>query len=180
MEFVVGLWLPILVGTIVLWFLSFFAWVLLPHHFGDFKKVEIEDELMDLIRDSNIPSGNYMFPQSGSKQEQGSKEFGERYAKGPRGTLNVYNMPNMPMNMVKTILFFFVTVFTIAYITSVACPEGTEFMRVFRIAGTIGVLTYGSSNILHRVWFTARMLTDIVDGVVYGLVLGLIFALLWW
>lgn len=88
-------------------------------------------------------------------------------------------MPNMGKNMALTILYFFVTVFTIAYIAHIACPPGSEFILVFRIAGTISVLTYASSGVLNRIWFTERMWTNIVDGIVYGLVLGLIFAALW-
>lgn len=182
MEFVGDLWLPIAIATVVLWFLSFFAWALLPHHFGDNKKVDDEDALMDFIRSQNIPTGNYMFPHASSGKEQGTKEYAERYTKGPRGTLNIYDMPNMPANMIQTIVYFFVTVFTVAYITHVACPpgaEGTNAMKVFRIAGTIGVLTYATSGTLHRIWFKARMWTNIVDGIVYGVALGAIFAAMW-
>ncbi|MFK7767048.1 MAG: hypothetical protein AB8B55_07480 [Mariniblastus sp.] len=52
-------------------------------------------------------------------------------------------------------------------------------MKVFRIAGTIGVLTYASSGAMYRVWFPSRHWTHVVDGIAYGLVLGLIFGLLW-
>jgi len=180
MEFVAELWLPILVGTVVLWFLSFFAWALLPHHIGDQTQAPHEDELMNFLKEKNMPAGNYMFPYAGTSKDRGSKEFADRYAAGPRGILNVYNMPNMPINMISTILYFLVTVFTIGYITSVACPEEAPgFMKVFRIAGTIGVLTYAPSGFMYRIWFTARKWTHVLDGVVYGVVLGLIFALLW-
>jgi len=182
MDFLAVLWLPILVATVVLWILSFVAWVVSSHHFGDFKRLDAEDDIMDLLKQEQVPAGNYMFPYSGSKQEQGSKEYAERYAQGPRGTLNIYDMPNMGLNMALTILYFLVTVMTIAYITEVACPIGdasNDFMRVFRFAGTVGVLTYASSPILHRIWFKAKMWTDILDGAVYGTALGLIFALLW-
>lgn len=179
MEFVAELWVPILVATFVLWFLSFAAWVLLPHHFGDHQKLANEDELMELLKRSNVPAGNYMFPYAGSSKTQSDKAFIERYTEGPRGVLDVYRVPNMAVNMVQTILYFLVTVFTIAYITSVACPPGTEFMKVFRIAGTIGVLTYASSGFLNRIWFKARRWTHVLDGAVYGVVVGLIFGLLW-
>ena len=104
----------------------------------------------------------------------------DRYSRGPRGTLNVYEMPNMASNMLRTILYFFVTVFTIAYITHVACPPGdTTTTKVFRIAGTIGVLVYGTSGVLNRIWFVERMWTHVVDGLVYGVVVGLLFACMW-
>ena len=88
-------------------------------------------------------------------------------------------MPSMPVNMVYTVVFFLVTSLVIGYITYVACPPGTEFMKVFRIAGTIGILTHASSGILNGIWFKRRLITDIIDGIVFGLILGLIFAFLW-
>lgn len=182
MEFFIDLWLPILIGTVVLFFLSFLFWAVLPHHFGDHKKLPDEDAFMDFLRSQNIPPGNYIYPCAAKASEQHSKENVEKYTAGPRGLLDLYEMPVMPVNMAKTILYFFVTVSTIGYITHVACPpasEGLDFMRVFRIAGTIAILTYATSNVLNRVWFKKRVWTEILDGVIYGLVLGLIFASFW-
>lgn len=182
MELVSDLWIPVLVGTIALQFASTMAWMFLPHHFGDHARVPGEEDLMDWVRGQEIPAGSYMFPYAGSASEMNSKAHQEIYAKGPRGTLHVYRAVNMPANIIKTLLYFLVTVGTIGYITHVACPPGaesTDFMRVFRIAGTIGILTYASSGVLDRIWFVRRMWTSILDGVVYGLITGLVFAVLW-
>lgn len=182
MEFLADIWVPILVGTFVLFICSFLAWAILPHHFNDHAAIPDEDAFLKFLRSQNIPSGNYIFPRPDKASEQHSKDNMQRYSEGPRGLLDVYEMPNMPLNMAKTICYFLVTVLTIGYITHVACPptvETTDFMRVFRIAGTIGILTYASSNVLHRVWFKKRIWTEILDGIVYGMVLGLIFASLW-
>jgi uncharacterized membrane protein len=182
MEFLIELWLPILVGTVVLFFGSFLAWAVLPHHRADNKKVPHEDELMEFIRSKNIPAGNYLFPHAATGKEQGSKEYVELYTKGPRGILDVYDMPNMPINMAKTILFYFLTVLTIGYITFVACPPGaetTDWMKVFRIAGTIGVLTYASTGICNKIWFKRAIFTEFLDGIVFGVLVGLIYASLW-
>ena len=182
MEFFADLWLPILLTTVVLFFASFVAWMILPHHFADKKKLPNQDAVMDLVREQNIPPGNYMFPYCDTKVEQGSKEFQDTYAKGPRGCLDVYEIPNIGKNMALTVVFFFVTTVGIAYITHFVCPpggEGVDFMRVFRVAGVIGVLTHASSGVLNGIWFKRRQITDTIDGVVFGLLLGLIFAAMW-
>jgi hypothetical protein len=182
MEFLTDLWLPILVNAVVLFFASFIAWVILPHHFGDKKKLANEKEVMDFIRQQNIPPGNYMFPYCNNKQEQGSKDFQERYAAGPVGCLDVYGPVSMPMNMVKTVIFFLITSAVIAYITHYVCPPRSadvDFLKVFRVAGTIGILTHATSGVLNNIWFKRRSFTDIIDGVVFGIILGLIFAALW-
>lgn len=182
MEFLIDLWLPILLNGIILFFASFLAWVVLPHHFGDKKALPNEDSVMEFIRGQNLPAGNYMFPYAESKAVQGSKEYVEKYTNGPRGLVDIYDMPSMPVNMIKTVVFFLVTSAVIGYITHVACPpggEGVDFMKVFRVAGTIGILTHASSGVLNGIWFRKRLITDIIDGIVFGLILGLIFALLW-
>ena len=182
MDFLIDLWLPILINGVVLFFASFTAWVILPHHFGDKKKLEKEDQVMDFVRSLDIPPGNYMFPYTDSKSEQGSPEFRKKYENGPCGLLDVYKQANMGANMAQTVVFFLITSAVIGYITHVACPPGEEgltFMKVFRVAGTIGVLTHASSGILNGIWFKKRLITDIIDGIVFGLILGLIFALLW-
>jgi hypothetical protein len=183
MEFIVALWLPILIITVVLFFASFAAWMLLPHHFSDKQKLEKEQEFMNLINDLKIPAGNYMFPYAQSKQDQGSKEFQQRYMDGPRGCLDVYDVPNMGLNMGKTVVFFLVTTAIIGYVTyfvfQIAGADNATFINVFRVAGTIGILTHASSGALNSVWFKRRQWTDSVDGVVYGLLIGLIFAAMW-
>lgn len=181
MEFLTELWLPILISGVVLFFLSFLAWVILPHHFNDFQRVPDENNFLDSIRAMNLPPDNYMYPYADSKAEQGKPEFAEKYMQGPRGTIQVFEMPNMGVNMAKTVVFFLITSAVIAYITYVACPPKAEsqFMDVFRIAGTIGILVHASSGILNGIWFKRKTLTDSIDGVVYGLVLGLIFAFFW-
>jgi hypothetical protein len=181
-EFLIDLWLPILINGVVLFFASFAAWVLLPHHHSDKKKLPKEQELMDFLKPMDLPPGNYMFPYADTKAEYGSKEVQDRYAAGPRGCLDVHQMPNMGMNMAKTVVFFLVTSAVIGYITHFTCPpggEGVDFWKVFRVAGTIGILTHASSGVLNNIWFQRRSITDMIDGVVFGLILGLIFGLLW-
>ncbi len=182
MEFLIDLWIPILTATFALWVASTLAWMVMPHHFGDRRKVHCEDELMKFVKDQNISAGNYMFPYPETAAGMNKPEHMDKYKQGPRGTLNVYEMHAMPTNVGLTILYFLVTVSTIAYVTHVACQPthaSTDFMQVFRVAGTIGILTYASNNVLNRIWFRQRVWTDIVDGIAYGLLLGLIFAMLW-
>lgn len=182
MEFLLALWMPILVGTVVLFFCSFLAWAVLPHHKTDHKSLPDEDAFMQFVREQNLKAGNYFFPRPANSAEEKSKEYIDKYSKGPRGVIDIYDMPNMPMNMVKTILFYFLTVLTIGYISFVACPpsaETTDFMKVFRIAGTIAVLTYASTGICNKIWFKRAIFTEFLDGVVFGVLTGLIYAALW-
>lgn len=181
MDFLICLWLPILVTAIVLFFASFVAWAILPFHFKDWKRLPNESEFMGQLRDSNIEPGNYSFPFAASPKDQGSQEFQKTYATGPRGILNVYAMPNMGANMGKTVLYFLITAAIIAYVSWEAF-EGwgdkseVTFPKVFQIVGAVGALTYACGGILNSIWFKKRQVMDVVDGIVYGVITGLIFA----
>ena len=179
MEFLTALWLPVIIIAVILFVASFVAWVILPHHFGDWKKLDKEDEFMDAIRGFEIPAGNYMYPATHTKAEQNSDEFRDRYMKGPRGVLSTWEVPNMGANLALTFVFFLVTTLIMAYITFAALGRGAEFMKVFQIAGAIGVLTHASSGVLNAIWFKRRIIMDVIDGIVYGIIIGLIFALMW-
>ena len=99
MEFYIDLWLAIVAATFALPTASFISWTVLPHHFADKKKLENEDKVMELVRELNVPPGNYMFPYTTEKQAQSDKDFIAKYKAGPVGCLDVYT----PMNMVRTL-----------------------------------------------------------------------------
>lgn len=173
-----SLWLPILVSGVALLFASWAAWMLLPHHKPEWQGLPNEDAVMDLLRD--VPAGQYRFPYAHTAEDWKSEEVQRRLQAGPIGSLVVSKtMPNMGMNLLCTLLFFTIANFVIGYLTGIALDPGESFWKVFRFAGTAGILTYGTANILNGIWFGRKMVADIIDGIAYGLITGLIFAWLW-
>jgi hypothetical protein len=175
-----SLWLPIVLSGIALFFASFAAWMLLPHHKPEWRGLPDEDAVLNSLRHTNVPPGQYMFPYSCKPEDWKSEEYKRRREAGPTGTLTVWKKPpNMGVNMLCTVLFFTITNFVIAYLAAMVLPPGSDFMTVLRFVGTAGILTYGTANILNGIWFGRKMLADIADGIAYGLITGLIFAALW-
>ena len=175
-----ALWLPIIVSGIALFFASWVAWMLLPHHKSEWQGLPNEDAFLNAQRNANIPPGQYMFPHSCSPEEWKTEEFKRRVETGPNGTLTIWKSPpNMGVNMLCTLLFFTIANFVIGYLAGMALPPGADFLTVFRFVGTAGILTYGTANILNGIWFGRKMVADIIDGIAYGLITGLIFAALW-
>jgi hypothetical protein len=175
-----SLWLPIVVSGIVLFFASWAAWMLLPHHKPEWKGLPNEDGFLSALRSFNIPPGQYTFPHCGSPEQMKSDEFKRRMEAGPVGTITIWkSAPSMGVNMLCTLLFFTIANLVIAYLAGIALDPGEEFLTVFRFVGTAGILTYGTANILNGIWFGRKMAADIADGVAYGLITGLVFALLW-
>jgi hypothetical protein len=175
-----SLWLSIILSGIALFFASWAAWMLLPHHKGEWKGLPDEEGVMDALRKFNIPPGQYMFPYACDPEAMKGEEYNRRLQTGPLGSLTVSKgRPNMGVNMLCTVLFFTIANLVIAYLAGMVIPPGKEFAFVFRFVGTAGVLTYGTANILNGIWFNRKMVADIADGIAYGLITGLIFAALW-
>ncbi len=175
-----SLWLPIILSGVALFFASWAAWMLLPHHKGEWKGLPDEEGVMSAFRKFNIPPGQYNFPHACSPNEMNTDDFKRRKEAGPSGFLTVWQTwPNMGVNMLCTFMFFTIANFVIAYLAGMAIKPGADFLTVFRFVGTAGILTYGTANILNGIWFNRKMVADILDGITYGLITGLIFAALW-
>ncbi len=177
------LWLPVLVSAIVVFLASFLAWMVLPHHKKDIKTLPNEKALTDHLRSLALPAGTYMWPGCQPGQGMDSQEFKDRYAAGPWGSINVLaSRPNFGRNLVLTFLFYIVVSVFVGYLSSLARPAGAAFLPVFRVAGAAGVLAYCAGSIPNAIFFGKPgrfVLTDLVDGIVYGLLTGATFALLW-
>jgi hypothetical protein len=175
-----SLWLPILLSGIALFIASFVAWMILPHHKKEWVGMPNEEAVIRQLKNDNLPPGQYCFPFAATPEDMKSETYKFKMRAGPRGTLILWaSPPNMGINMVCTVIFFWVANAVIAYLAAMVIPPGTERWFVFRFVSTAGILTYGTANILNGIWFGRKMVADIVDGVVYGLITGTIFALLW-
>jgi hypothetical protein len=182
MEFITDLWLPILLSAVAVFFGSFLAWAVLPIHQDDYQKLPNEDAVCDMIRGSSIPTGSYAFPHHKGFKGCKDPEYTKRWMEGPTGTLNIWPKPNMGKNMALSFLVYLIISVFIAYIARHTLMNGTDFMRVFRIAGAAGVLGYSFAFLPSAIWFNhprRATIANIVEGVVYGLITGIIFAALW-
>ena len=52
-----ALWLPIVVSSVIVFFLSWLIHMLVPYHRADFKALPSEDKVMDALRPFNIVVG---------------------------------------------------------------------------------------------------------------------------
>ena len=180
MEFLTALWMPIIISSIVLFFVSAAAWMASPHHGADFKTLENQEEFVKYVKDRNIAPGRYVFPNAGTHKAAHEAEFQDKYKDAPVGLLIHFGKVNMGQNMIWTFVYFLVVHTLLAYLFWLCLSNGDQsFMHVFRVAGTASVLTFTCSSIPNDIWFKRPMWTNILDGIVYGLISGLIFAALW-
>ncbi|MFZ4573800.1 MAG: hypothetical protein ACOYN0_05340 [Phycisphaerales bacterium] len=183
MDFLLALWLPILLSAAAVWIVSAVVWMALPHHKGDFIGLPDEDGFMEFMRKSGIKPGNYVFPDARDPAARKLEKVQKAWEHGPVGHLSLWPTPlTMGSKMLATFVVFLVASTLIAYLTRVAIPGAASFSKVFQVAATAGVLAYCFSFIPNAVWFGSykrTIVANVVDGLVYGAITGAIFAGLW-
>ena len=176
---VVNLILPILISTVVLFFASFLSWMVLQLHKSDWKKLRKEDEFLAAVRNCEISEGTYMFPMAESAAEMKNEEFKRKFEAGPRGIVSVFGKMNMGVNLLLTIIYFFVISFMLGYLSTIALKSGAPFWHVFRFVSTAGLMTFLAAIVQHAIWFRTRIVGHIVESIAYAIITGLIFAAMW-
>lgn len=172
------LWLPIVIGGFLVHVASFLAWVVLPHHKPEWRKLDAEDDLIDLIDSKNIPTGQYIFPFAMGPEAE-TEEHKQKAAKC-RGMLVLWpHVPSMGVNISLTLAYFLAVTFVIGYLASLALAPGAKAMDVFQVAFTAAFLTHVAGGLQQVIWFRRKVLMEVLDGLAYSIITGLAFALMW-
>lgn len=170
-----ALWLPILLTAVFVFIVSSILHMVLPIHKGYYQKVGGEAEFLATLRAKGLAPGHYMFPCAGSMKEMSTPEMVSKMNQGPVGLLTI--LPNGPTPMGKLLFQWFLYCaligFVVAYIASLSLAPGAEYMKVFRLTGTVAILAFALGCIPDSIWkgvswrITAKF---IFDGIIYGLV----------
>jgi hypothetical protein len=183
MEFLVQLWLPILLSAVFVFIVSSVIHMATPLHKGDFRKLKDEDAVMSALRAAGVEPGVYMFPCSQCTDEKCAPKI-ETQKGGPVGWLTI--APPGGINMGRSLFLWFVYCLIVsvltAYVAWHALGAGVPYLRVFRIAGTAAILGHAVGYFQDSVWKGAKFSTTakfILDGVIYGLVTAGTFGWLW-
>jgi hypothetical protein len=181
---VAELWLPILLSAVGVFVAAFLAHMVIPHHKGDWNKLPNEDGFLEAVRSGSVAAGQYMFPFCDMKDFK-DEEKKKRYAAGPHGVVVVWpGMPNMGKNLVLTFIFYLVVGFCVGYVATLAFRgnPAVDYMQVFRVTGTVAILSYCLGAIPGTIWFGHSWRAQfmyIIDGVVYALITAGFFGWLW-
>lgn len=183
MDLLLALWLPVILTTLALFFASFLAWTVLPHHKPEWSGLPDEDDFRKHLEEKDLAPGQYIFPYCEDPKEMKDPEKKAKFASGCQGTVTIFPGPvNMVRNLGLTVLYFLLTSVLIAYLAAVALDPGAAFGQVFQVVATAGILTYAAGGVCNGIWFgkpTRAFITDALDGIAYGLIAGAIFAVLW-
>lgn len=181
---IISLWLPILLFAVVVFFVSFIMHMVIKHHNSDFKKLPDEERIMDELRKSNIPAGDYVFPYAKDEKERNTQEYKDKYNRGPVAIITVY--PAGPMTMGSSLISWFIYSLVVgvfaAYIAGNALAPGAHYLAVFRFAGCTAFASYSLALLHDSIWYKRNWTTTLkylFDGLVYALFTGGVFGWLW-
>ncbi len=184
MEFLTQLWLPILLSAVFVFIASSIIHMATPWHKGDVGKMKNEDAVLDAIRSHGVPPGAYMFPCAESMSAMGSPEMQEKLKRGPVGYLTV--LPPGGFNLGASLAGWFVYTLIVgclvAYVGWYSLGASSDYLHVFRVAGSAAVLGYCVGYFQESIWKGQSWGTTgkfIIDGVVYALLTAGTFGWLW-
>ena len=179
-----ALWLPILLSAVIVFIASSIIHMALPIHKSDYRRLPDEDRVMDALRSVGVTPGRvYHFPFCTHKDMK-SPEMAEKFKRGPVGLLTIIpgGTPNMGKFLGQWFVYCLVVGVFTAYLTGRTRPAGTEYLEVFRVAGTTAFLGYSLAQIQDAIWKGETWgvnLKHVFDGLIYGLLTAGTFGWLW-
>ncbi len=184
MTYLLELWLPILLSSVIVFVASSIIHMATPWHKNDYRKVPNEGKFADAIRPLAIPPGDYMIPRAYSGREMRSPEFAEKLKSGPVMVFTI--LPTGPSPMLRNLVLWFLYTAVVglfaAYVSGRALPPGAEYLHVFRFAGVSAFMGYSIALWQLSIWYRRSWTTTIkatVDGLVYALLTAGTFGWLW-
>ena len=179
-----ALWLPILLSAVIIFVASSIMHMLLPYHRSDYNQLPDEDKTLAALRAATpLKRGLYVFPYC-THQNMKSPAIVEKYKQGPVGFLTILpsGPPAMPKFLIQWFVYCLLIGFFVAYLTGHTVPPGSNYLVVYRVAGTAAFLAYGLGHVSNGIWKGqpwSVTVKEVIDGLVYGLLTAGTFGWLW-
>jgi hypothetical protein len=179
-----SLLIPIGLSAVLVFIASSIVHMMTPLHKNDLTRLPNEDAVMDALRPFNIPPGDYGMPMPRKRADMGSPEFLAKYKAGPVAFLTVRPGGEMSMtgNLINWFIYCVVVSFFTAYVSSRAMGPGTDYLRVFQIAGCVSFMGYWLSLPQSSIWWSRSWgwtFRSAIDGLLYAGLTGGTFGWLW-
>lgn len=184
MGFLIDLWMPIILASVLVFMASSFIHMVLTIHKKDYSKLNGEDEILAVMRDQGIKPGDYMLPYCVEMKAMGTEEMQAKFKAGPVGFMTI--MPSGMWSMGKTLSLWFLFIILInifvAYLTNLVFTIDTDYAMIFRFVATVSLLPYALGALPNSIWRGLSWATTsrfIFDGTVYALLTASTFTWLW-
>jgi hypothetical protein len=172
-----------LTGAAVLFVWGAICWIVLPHHFGDWKRLPNEAELEAALVKSAPTPELYHLPHWGPyAQGMKDKDYRERFKRGPNAHVVVMrDVMESGATFGKGFLMNAVVAFACAVLLHSGWLGVTGFAPTVGLFALLGLFAHGVNPAQHAIWMGypwRPVLTGLFDGVVGFALLGIVLHLL--
>lgn len=179
-----SLWLPIVLSAVGVFVASSVIHMVVGWHRSEYGKLPDEDVLLAAMRGAGVEPGEYYFPNCTNPKDAATPEMKAKFEAGPVGFANVMpsGMPSMGRSLGLWLVYTLVVGVLVAYLTSRTLEAGTDYLQVFRVAGTVAFFIYAGAEPAYSIWRGrpwGSTIKGMIDGLVYGLVTAGVFGWLW-
>jgi hypothetical protein len=180
----IGLWMPILLGSLLAWIASALIHMLLKYHNSDYRPLSNEDEVAAALRQGSPQPGLHSIPFCTDMSKMGEPEMQAKFTQGPVAFVTVFpsGMPNMGKLVGQQMLYFIAGSVLIAWCATLALAPGVPYMKVFCFVAPVAFLAFGWAVVPFSIWYGHRWTTTakyLLDALIYALVVAGSFAWLW-
>jgi hypothetical protein len=179
-----ALWLPIVVGGVLVFVASSVIHMVIKWHVADYRQLANEDAVRDVMRAGSPAPGQYFVPYCPDHKLMRTPEFQRKFTEGPIAIMTVRpnGFPSMGRPLGLWFVFNLVVSALAAWVACQALPPGAPFERVFCLGAVVSFMAYGGGPITQSIWMGKPMralTTEVLDAVVYAVITGATLALLW-
>jgi hypothetical protein len=183
MGFLGALWLPIVLSAVIVFIASSILHMVLHYHQSDYRKLPDEEKTLSALREAGLQRGLYTFPFCTHKDMK-SPAIQQRFQTGPVGMLTVFpsGPPALPKFMGMWFVYCLIIGFFAAYLTWHTVTPGSNYLVVFRVAGTAAFMAYGLGTLANGIWkgqTWSMTIKEAIDGLIYALLTAGTFGWLW-
>ncbi len=177
------LWLPIVLSAVIVLIGSAIVWMALKYEPAEWKAIPNEDQLREAVRKLNLPEpGQYIFPHMASSADRAAVT--KKISEGPNGVLLLTSRRTMGMGsqLTQSFIYYLVVSIFVAYVSSHALERGSDYLRVFQVAGAAGFMAYGLGVFPEAIWFGRTWKSAFktaLSALIYGCLTAGTFGWLW-
>ncbi len=184
MGFLVDLWLPILLSSVLVFVVSSLIHMVIGYHNSDYKKLPNEEAARAAIGALKVPPGDYMLPRGEGMKCMKDPEFLKKFTDGPVALMTFMKpgVPSMTGSLVQWFIFTLVINAFAAYLAVHAVGWGGSYLAVFRYVGCTTFMAYAFGQIPNSIWYKRDWCTTckmVLDGLIYALLTAGMFGWLW-
>ncbi|HEX9734367.1 MAG TPA: hypothetical protein VGG06_20535 [Thermoanaerobaculia bacterium] len=179
-----ALWLPILLSAVAAFIASSILHMVLTYHRSDYSPLPGEANIQAAMRKEGVARGHYVLPHCTDMKEMTKPEVKEKYEKGPVALITVMpsGLPSMAKPLVSWFVYCVVISVFVAYLAGRTLAAGTDYLMVFRVAGTTAFLGYAAAQATNSIWGGLPWgitIKHMFDGLIYALLTAGFFGWLW-